>query len=266
MKKTKVKINIGENIKEKIQNIKEKGIRVIDKIKVNLKENKGKSLTKQSVKYYTLLLLMIIVAFVSTYANIKQYQNINTEDYEEYFLETNKNVETNSSNIVTEETLKEDENKGKENTVTYETAISSISINMKEETPEIYPVNGKIVQEFAGDTVIYYESLGLWKTHGGVDISCEKGEKVINVLKGKVVGIYQDEVFGNSVVVEGEKYIAVYSSLDSNILVNIGDKIDERETIGYAGTNAAEETLGVHLHFELMKDGEYINPSIIGIK
>lgn len=264
MKKTKVKINISESIKKKINNIKEKIIRVIEKIKTNLKENKGKRLTKQSVKYYTILVLMVIMAFVSTYANIKEYQKINTEDYEQYNLVENKDVEANSTNVITEEKSQGNDNAKKENVVVYDTAISSISTNIKN-AKENYPVSGKIIQEFSSDNVIYYESLGVWKTHTGVDISCEENEKVVNVIDGKVVGIYQDDVFGNSVVVEGEEYMAIYSSLASNILVSIGNKLNKGDIIGYAGTNAAEENLGVHLHFELLKSGEYVNPSAIGI-
>jgi len=277
MKKTKVEINISENIKNKVMNLKEKSIRVINKIKTNLKENKGKRLTKQSVKYYSLLILMIAVAVISTYENIKEYQQINTEEYENHKLD-NENIEANSSNIVTDGKEENDINKEnkveikEENTAVdtspYKTAISSISTNVEnvKNEKENFPVQGKIVQEFSQDNVVYYESLGVWKTHGGVDISCEKNEQVLCVLEGKVVGIYQDEVFGNSVVVENEEYVAVYSSLDSNILVDIGDVLEKGVIIGTAGTNPAEENHGVHLHFELMKDGEYVNPSLIGIK
>lgn len=277
MKKTKVKINIREDIKNKVLSLKDKSIRVIDKIKTNLKENKGKRLTKQSVKYYSLLILMIVVAVASTYANIKEYQKINTEEYQKYSLE-NEDIKANSYNIVIDEKEVNNTNKGTNEdnkdegatviTPTYQTAISSISTNVEsvDNVKENFPVQGKIVQEFSQDEVVYYDSLGIWKTHGGVDISCEKDEKVLCVLEGKVVGIYQDEVFGYSVVVESEEYVAVYSSLDSNVLVGIGNKLSKGDIIGYAGTNPAEENHGVHLHFELMKDGEYVNPSLIGIK
>jgi len=273
-----VKINLREDIKNKVLSLKEKSIRVIDKIKTNLKENKGKCLTKQSVKYYSLLILMIVVAVASTYANIKEYQKINTEEYKKYSLE-NENIEANSSNIVTDEKEVNNTNKETNNvdnkddvatvvTPTYQTAISSIStmVESVDNTKKSFPVQGKIVQEFSQEDVVYYDSLGVWKTHGGVDISCEKDEKVLSVLEGKIVGIYQDEVFGYSVVVESEEYVAVYSSLDSNVLVSIGNEVSKGDIIGYAGTNSAEENHGVHLHFELMKDGEYVNPSLIGIK
>jgi len=272
MKKTKVKINISKHIKNKILDFKGKIRRVIDKIKTNLKENKGKSLTKQSIKYYSLLILMIVVAIVSTYANILEYQKMNTEEYTKYNLEK-ENVKANSSSIILDEkNIGEKEEKENTNNTaiahTYTTAISSISTNVEtvENKKNNFPVQGKIVQEFSQDKVVYYESLGIWKTHGGIDIACENNEQVLCVLKGKVVGIYQDEVFGNSVVVEGEEYVAVYSSLDSNILVDIGDVLENGAVIGTAGTNFAEENHGVHLHFELMLDGEYVNPSLIGIK
>ena len=269
MKKTKVRINISENIKGKIENIKKKSLRVVDKIKTNLKENKGKSLTKQSVKYYAILSLMIVVAIISTYANIMEYKKINKEEYTIYSLKE-KDVEANSSNVITEEKEKQEtkDEKGENEVMTYKTAISSISTNAGgvENLDLNSPVQGKIVQEYSQDDVIYYPSLGVWKTHGGLDIACQQGEAIKSVSDGKVVGVYKDDVYGNSVVVESEGYVCVYSSLEKNIPVKIGDNIKKGNIIGVAGTNAAEANHGVHLHFELMKDGEYVNPSLIGIK
>ena len=274
MKKTKVRINISENIKNKIRNIKEKSVRVLDKIKANLKENKGKSLTKQSVKYYTLLSLMIMVAIISTYANIREYKKINKEEYITYSLNETE-VEANSSSVISEERAEENnieemnqEGDKEQTEVIYKTAISSISTNVEsvENLNKNFPVNGKIVQEYSQDDVIYYPSLGVWKTHGGVDIECSTGEQVKCVVDGKIVGVYQDDVFGNSVVIETNEYTCVYSSLEQNISVRIGEYIKKGDIIGTAGKNVAEANHGVHLHFELMKDGEYINPSLIGIK
>lgn len=280
MKKTKVKININENvnvIKDKLNKIKLDVKRIIDKIKTNIQENKGKSLTKQTVKYYLVLGLMTTVAVVSTYFNILKYQKTNTEDYVKHNL-IEGNVPSNSTNVVlssgeakenTQDISNVDNGENTTNvTPTYKSDISSIStvVESVENSKHILPVSGKIVQEFSKDAVVYYESLGVWKTHPAIDIACSENAPVYSVLPGKVVGIYQDDIFGTSVVIEGEVYTAIYSSLDKKVLVSIGKIVEEGEKIGQASTNPAEQNHGIHLHFELMKDGEYVNPSLIGIK
>lgn len=266
MKKTKVKINfnINDRIKLKVNKVKSTIKSIYEKIKTNISNNKGNMFTKQNIKYYSLLGLMIIVAVVSTYANILEYQKVNKE---EYVIVENANIETNSSNIEKEEALQVNNNEEVKDIV-YKTAISSISSNATNyyENNTTFPVNGKVIQEFAQDKVIYYDSLGVWKTHSGVDIECETNSEVTAVIDGKVIGIYKDDVFGYSVIIEGEKYVCVYSSLEKEVLVSIGDVINKGDIIGKAGTNPAEANLGTHLHFELMLNGEYINPSTIGIK
>ena len=68
----------------------------------------------------------------------------------------------------------------------------------------------KMLQENQTITLENYESLDVWKTHSGVDIVINSQESVKAVLNGKVIGIYQDNVLGTSVVIEGEEYTCKY--------------------------------------------------------
>lgn len=261
MKKTKVKFKF--NVKENLEKVKNAYGKVKTKIKENVKSGGLKSLNKQSIKYYSLLAIMLIVAFVSTYANIRSYKEATKEKYTTYTKDNEKHE--------LESTKKED-NKEEKKIVEamspqYTTAESSIScVAKKDKNASKLPVDGTIKREYSMDKVIYYESLEVWKTHSGVDIVCDENSAVIAVLEGKVIGIYNDGIYGYSVVIESEEYKCIYSSLLSDINVTIGKTVKVGEKIGYAGECGAEKELGAHVHFEVMKNGEYVNPEVLGIK
>lgn len=274
-KRTKVKIKF--NVKETIETIKANYSKVKEKISENVKSGELKKLNKQSVKYYSMLFLMIFVAVFATYANIKSYKEVNKEEYKTYVNEkTDKENsvqedEQSSDKIVKEDKNSEKENEGNEEVIPvtstqYITAESSITYVEKEQKGSTFPVEGSVRREYSMDKVVYYESLEVWKTHGGVDIVCSENSEVKSILDGKVVGIYNDNTYGYSVVVESGEYTCVYSSLDEKVLVNIGNKVKIGDTLGYAGECAAEKELGYHVHFEVMKDGEYVNPASLGVK
>ena len=44
----------------------------------------------------------------------------------------------------------------------------------------------------------------------------------------------------------------------SAVLVNVGDRVQEGDVIGKIGSTGF--STGPHLHFELQKDGVYLNP------
>ncbi len=272
-KKTKVKFKF--NVKETIERVKADYTKVKEKVSANIKSGDLKKLNKQSVKYYSMLVLMLFVAVVATYANIKSYKEANKEEYKTYVKEkTDKeNGEQKNEEIIDKMAKQENDKVENENeeaipvaSPQYTVAESSITYVAKEKRDNSLPVDGVIKREYSMDKVVYYESLEVWKTHSGVDIVCAENSGVSSVLDGKVVGIYNDNTYGYSVVVESGEYTCVYSSLDENVLVSIGNKIKMGDVLGYAGECAAEKELGYHVHFEVMKDGEYVNPESLGVK
>lgn len=264
-KKTKVKFKF--NVKEMIEKIKADYTKVKEKISANIKSGDLKKINKQSVKYYSMLVLMLFVAAVATYANIKSYKEANKEEYKTYVKE-----KTENENIIQKSEKNSDKGEKENEEVIpvtspqYMTSESSIVYVAKGKSDNSLPVEGIIKREYSMDKVVYYESLEVWKTHSGVDIVCTENCEVMSVLDGKVVGIYNDNTYGYSVVVESGDYTCVYSSLEEDVLVSIGNKVKMGDVLGYAGECAAEKELGYHVHFEVMKDGEYVNPESLGIK
>lgn len=125
------------------------------------------------------------------------------------------------------------------------------------------PAAGEIVKVHSLDTPVFSATLGDWRIHKGVDISCEAGTEVYSVAKGEVSAIYQDPFLGRTVEITHEGGIkSVYSNLgNENVAVNVGDKIDGGTLIGVVGdtslTELADES---HLHFEMKLDDVSVNP------
>ena len=138
--------------------------------------------------------------------------------------------------------------------------------------PNIMPVNGEIINPFSGGELVKSETLGVWKTHDGVDIKADKGTAVKSMNKGVVTKVWEDTLWGYCVMIDHQNgVIGHYYSLTSAVAVAEGDEVNSGDIIGYVGDSAVvENTEGAHLHFAIKQNGEwtdpiaYINP--LGIK
>lgn len=128
--------------------------------------------------------------------------------------------------------------------------------------PNVMPVNGEIINAFSGGELVKSETLGVWKTHDGVDIKADKGTAVKSMNKGVVTKVWEDTLWGYSVTIDhGNGIVGHYHSLTSAVAVSEGDEVNSGDVIGYVGESAAvESTLGAHLHFALKQNGEWIDP------
>lgn len=136
-----------------------------------------------------------------------------------------------------------------------------------EETPEApvlgqRPVPGEILQPFAPNELIWSEELGQWQTHPGVDFAGCAGEAVQAVFDGRVTQIYDDPLYGGTVVVDcGDHGTLRYSSLNTLRLVQKDQELKAGEILGAVGNCPTEESLGEHLHLEWYVSGEAIDPT-----
>ncbi len=84
---------------------------------------------------------------------------------------------------------------------------------------------------------------------------------VVAVLDGTVADIVADEIMGNIVTIKHSNNLAtVYQSLNE-VDVLMGDLIKQGDVIGSSGSNKVETDSDNMLLFEVIKDGEYINPN-----
>ena len=111
-------------------------------------------------------------------------------------------------------------------------------------------------------SLAYDETMGDWRTHGGIDIAAEEGRKVLAAGEGQVAEVYDDAMMGTTVtILQPDGVTAVYSNLAQKTAVAVGDLVDTGAVLGEVGRTAlAESGLEPHLHLELLADGEPVNP------
>ena len=126
------------------------------------------------------------------------------------------------------------------------------------------PVTGEIVKEFAKDKLVYSNTLGEWITHMGIDIKADKTTVVKASAEGTIKSIKNDPRYGLTVVIEHTNgFTSIYSNLLTAEFVVEGEKVKQGQTIGTVGATATFEISDeAHLHFEIKKDGENIDPGL----
>ena len=96
--------------------------------------------------------------------------------------------------------------------------------------------------------------------HNATDVAAAYGTPIFSVTDCVVIEVSEDEVYGKNVTTKNDNITYRYCHL-SNTNLKQGWNIKQGEVIGYVG-NSGYAT-GPHLHIEVIKDGEYINPETV---
>ena len=188
-------------------------------------------------------------------------------------VEENKEHETStysSNSSSTKNTTKQEDETSKveetnvEQTSTSEEEKTEVKEDEKVEDPVFtVPVEGEVLREFATDKLVYSETLQEWIVHNGIDIKADKTTVVKASAAGKVSTIKNDPRYGLTVTIEhANGFKTVYANLLTAEFVTEGEEVEAGQTIGTVGNTATFEILDEpHLHFEIIKDGQYLDPS-----
>ena len=108
-------------------------------------------------------------------------------------------------------------------------------------------------------SILYHENTYI--QNSGMDFGLTDAFDVVSVLDGTVLDVREDELLGNIVEIKHDNnFISSYQSL-SDVQVKKNDVVKQGQVIGKSGTNAIDQDMGNHLHFELYKSGEIVDPS-----
>lgn len=214
----------------------------------------------------------------------------NDEEFEDVSMELGKNVqevknETNSNytdNSVSskdeEKTVKTDNTKKDSNGISEKTSVNNSSkksntqntkteeVSKEEEKQEelkfTTPIKGEILRDFSPDSLVYSNTLEEWITHNGIDIKADKTSVVVASCDGKVTSITNDPRYGLTVIIEHKNgFQTIYRNLLTAEFVVEGEDVLQGQTIGTVGnTSAFEIADDYHLHFEMLNNGEYVDP------
>ena len=99
-----------------------------------------------------------------------------------------------------------------------------------------------------------------YRAHMGIDYSAPIGTPVFSVANGRVAHIGYSGAFGNLIVLEHPgNYHTYYAHLSNyNVELELGNEVRRGLEIGYVGSTG--RSTGPHLHFELRKNGIYVDP------
>jgi murein DD-endopeptidase MepM/ murein hydrolase activator NlpD len=123
--------------------------------------------------------------------------------------------------------------------------------------PAISPVKNPTV--VSGFGMRYHPVYKILRRHTGIDIIGKKGTPIYATADGTVIE-EPDGYSGYGIMVHlnhGRGYQTLYAHL-SKTLVKPGKKVKRGEIIGYMGSSGL--ATGVHLHYEVIKNGEKVNP------
>ncbi len=224
------------------------------------------SLTGKSfIVTLSLCLLVVGAAGIYSYAKysaeLKEELSVKTDELKDQLANVPNETlprETNETTApVTEEKSAEAE------TEKAETAVDAdVKITEKVMDAVVRPINGEVIAEFSNGELVKSTTLNVWKTHDGVDIAADSGEKVKSMTSGVVTQVYNDVMWGNCVVIDhGNGIEGHYYNLATEIPVTVGQNVSAGTVIGAIGSSAECEVKDPsHLHLGIKQNGEWIDP------
>ncbi|MBT3727795.1 M23 family metallopeptidase [Candidatus Marinimicrobia bacterium] len=113
--------------------------------------------------------------------------------------------------------------------------------------PDIQPTDGIISKDFDLNTL-----------HFGIDIVSDESTPIVSIADGVVIYSDYSKELGNGIVIDHQNgYQSHYYHNEENF-VKKNEEIDRGMLIGKIGNTGV--STGPHLHFEIWKDGEPIDP------
>lgn len=125
-----------------------------------------------------------------------------------------------------------------------------------------FPLGNKVSKEYSKGELTKNKTTDDWRTHNGVDINGAIGDSVKAICNGEVTKVRDDARWGTVVTINHNNgIIAEYCGLQKDSTLKPGTTVKINEKIGTLGEIPIEKNDGIHLHLELLKDGNLVSPS-----
>ena len=122
--------------------------------------------------------------------------------------------------------------------------------------PSLWPVHGIVSSGFGWRVHPIY---GYGRMHTGMDISAGYGTPIRAAGAGRVIQAGYYGGYGNAVIIDHGNTLSSLYGHCSSLVVSPGQFVKKGQLIGYVGSTGA--STGPHCHFEVMVNGEKVDPS-----
>ena len=142
-----------------------------------------------------------------------------------------------------------------------QTAGTAMNLNFGEDSQLLWPVDGNVLMSYSMDKTVYFSTLDQYRYNPGMIISGAVNDNVIAAAPGIVKSI---DTFAQTVITVtldmGNGYECMYGQL-KEVQVKVGDYLEAGNVIGYLEIPTKYYSLeGCNLYFEMLKDGQPVNP------
>lgn len=144
---------------------------------------------------------------------------------------------------------------------TAQTMVQSTSLSFDQNKNIKWPVKGNIILDYSPDNTVYFATLEQYRCNPSILIQAEAGTAVSACADGKVKEITKSDELGTTLTLDlGNGYEAVYGQL-ADIKVASGATVSAGEPLAVVATPSKYYVVeGNHVYFQMLKDGEPINP------
>ncbi|MEG6614502.1 M23 family metallopeptidase [Pseudoclostridium thermosuccinogenes] len=146
------------------------------------------------------------------------------------------------------------EETGNDTSKKVELASAEVLETIRENYEFITPVDGVVVSGFGSISNEERDD----KFHTGIDMETKNGEAVKSALDGEVALVSISPEYGKYVVIDHGGGLSTKYAHCWHILVQEGQQVQAGEVIAEVGNSGV--SVGSHLHFEILKDGKYLDP------
>jgi murein DD-endopeptidase MepM/ murein hydrolase activator NlpD len=95
--------------------------------------------------------------------------------------------------------------------------------------------------------------------HRGIDLAAPAGAPVYAVAEGTVVRATTEKTYGKLVVINHHNGYSTLYAHNSQLMVKVGERVKVGQQIAKVGSTG--RSTGPHLHFEIHRDGERVDPA-----
>jgi len=183
------------------------------------------------------------------FGGINRYRNLEGYDNSKLILETNKRMDILTKQIVVQSRSLDEI-----------AALAKEKENLLASIPAIQPVRNESLKRIASGFGWRNDPFTkVKKFHYGMDFTAPRGTPVYATGDGRIERADNSATgYGNHIRLDhGYGYVSLYAHL-YKYNVRVGQRVKRGDVIGFVGSTGRSEA--PHLHYEIYKDGERINP------